>query len=510
MSNLKEHINNLDPEKVVLVHLINNPGYFNKTLSKLDKNHFRNLESQIIMENIKDFNAKYETKPSLKELALFILEQSKYDKQVKDRIKSYIKEIHQETPIDNMDFLLDFTKNFIKKMNLQDVILKSVDKLKKDEIDNTIIGNFEEALSIDFDKNLGMIIDEIERKFEEYNEKFGVLPTGINILDETLGGGIRNKSLITLSGASHSGKTAIKCAITAGLTLNKNNGVYFTLEMSEKDIFKRIDANLLNVQINDINKMSFDEYKERYDKIKPYLGKLFVKEYPAGSLDVNMIRSIIDDIESQYNIKLDFIVIDYIGLMNSTRVRMNSGLYTFYKSISEELHGLSKKLDIPVITSTQLNRSAYNNLEAGMENVSDSMGIVMTSDVFINILNDEELRNNSQIMFKFDKNRYTGKLSKIILNADFSKVKIWGEDDEPVSKMNLDIDVSSINISTNNTNSKVEENKNTIENINKNDNTNSKQVKIEKSNSFGIPEVDLDLSQLNVTKDDEFDDFEFD
>jgi len=171
---------------------------------------------------------------------------------------------------------------------------------------------------------------------------------------------------------------------------------------------------------------------------------------------------------------------------------------------------LSKKLDIPVITSTQLNRSAYNNLEAGMENVSDSMGIVMTSDVFINILNDEELRNNSQIMFKFDKNRYTGKLSKIILNADFSKVKIWGEDDEPVSKMNLDIDMSSINISTNNTNSKVEENKNTIENINKNDNTNSKQVKIEKSNSFGIPEVDLDLSQLNVTKDDEFDDFEFD
>jgi len=469
MNNLKEHINNLDPEKIVIYHLIKNPRYFNKVISKIDKKHFRTLESQIIIENMKDYNSKYENKPSLKELALYILEKSKYDKNVKDKIKLYLKNLKEESPVQNLEFLLDFTKNFIKKMNLQDVILQSVDKLKKDKIDNTIIGSFEEALNVEFDKNLGMSIDDLEIRFQEYKEIHKIIPTGINVLDEVLGGGVRPKSLVSFAGPSHSGKTAIKCAVAAGLTINKSNGVYFTLEMSEKDIFKRIDANLLGIEINELNNMSFDEYKQKYDQIKPHLGKLFVKEYPAGSLDVNIIRSIIDDIELQYGLKIDFIIIDYLGLMNSIRVRMNVGLYTFYKSIAEELHALAKRLDIPVITSAQLNRSAYNNLEAGMENVSDSMGVVMTSDVFINILSDEELKSNSQIMFKFDKNRYTGKLNKILLNADFARTSFWGVDDEQAPKLDL---------SMNN---------------------------IKNENSFGIPEVDLSGIDTSKIEEDEWD-----
>ena len=223
--------------------------------------------------------------------------------------------------------------------------------------------------------------------------------------------------------------TAMMCAISAGFTKQKKNGLYVTLEMPEVDILKRVDANILDTPIYKFDEMTWEEYKQKYDSMKNYLGRMFVKEYPAGSFSTFDLEKLKYDIEQENNLKLDYIIIDYMGLMKSTRVKLSQGSYLYFKSISEELHGFAKKHNIPIISSFQMNRGAYNNLEAGMESISDSMGVIMTADVSMLLLSNEQLKEQKQVMLKTEKNRYTGKLDKILLEVDWPKMKFKGVDE---------------------------------------------------------------------------------
>ena len=223
--------------------------------------------------------------------------------------------------------------------------------------------------------------------------------------------------------------TALMNAFAAGFARQKKNGLYITLEMPEVDILKRIDANILDTEIYKFDEMTWEEYKSKYDKIKNEIGNLYVKEYPAGTFSTFDLEKLKYDIEEENNIKLDYIIIDYMGLMKSTRVKLNQGSYLYFKSIAEELHGFAKKHNIPIISAFQLNRSAYNNLEAGLENISESIGVIMTADVSMLLLSNEELKSNNQIMLKTEKNRYTGKLDKILLEANWPKMQFKGVDD---------------------------------------------------------------------------------
>jgi len=255
--------------------------------------------------------------------------------------------------------------------------------------------------------------------------------------------------------------TALMNAFAAGFTRQKKNGLYVTLEMPEVDILKRIDANILDTEIFKFDEMTWEEYKSKYDKIKDNIGNLYVKEYPAGSFSTFDLEKLKYDIEEENNIKLDYIIIDYMGLMKSTRVKLNQGSYLYFKSIAEELHGFAKKHNIPIISAFQLNRSAYNNLEAGLENISESIGVIMTADVSMLLLSNEELKSNNQIMLKTEKNRYTGKLDKIILQVDWPKMKFKGLEDD------ADDVIEDLNKSFGSTQNELIENKydNTTENI---------------------------------------------
>lgn len=424
-------INKLDGEKTILYHLLKNSAYFYKVFNKLNLNVFKNNEAKIIYKYLKKYYSKFEKKPTIKELALFILNSSLSDIE-KNKIKQYLKDLNTETEIKNFDFLLDFTEKYLKKISLTDAILESVEILKKDEtLDGIdIITKFENALNYKFDTDLGMELkSSIEERFKQYKAKFETLPTGIIAIDKILGGGFRNKTLSLILAPSHQGKSALMCAFAAGFARQKKNGLYITLEMPEVDILKRIDANILDTEIYKFDEMTWEEYKSKYNKIKNLLGNLYVKEYPAGTFSTFDLEKLKYDIEEENNIKLDYIIIDYMGLMKSTRVKLNQGSYLYFKSIAEELHGFAKKHNIPIISAFQLNRSAYNNLEAGLENISESIGVIMTADVSMLLLSNEELKSNNQIMLKTEKNRYTGKLDKILLEANWPKMQFKGVDD---------------------------------------------------------------------------------
>jgi replicative DNA helicase len=441
--------NKLDGEKVIIFHLLKNSAYFYRVFNKLRKNVFKKQETQIIYEYIKKFYSEFEKQPSIKELALYILN-STLPQISKDKVIKYFKEeLKGETEIKNFDFLIDFTEKYLKKVALTDAILESVEIIKKDDsLDGIdIITKFENALDFKFDTDLGMELKSSkEERFKKYKEKYDSIPTGIKVIDDILGGGIRPKTLLLVLSPSHGGKSALLSAISAGLTRQKRNGLYITLEMPEQDILKRVDANLLDTPIYKFEEMTWEEYKAKYDAIENQIGNLFVKEYPAGSFSTFDLEKLKYDIEQENNIKLDYIVIDYLGLMKSTRVKLNQGSYLYFKSISEELHGFAKKHNIPILSAFQLNRGAYNNLEAGMESISESLGVIMTADVSMLLLSNEQLKEQKQVMLKTEKNRYTGKLDKVLLEVDWPKMKFKGVDeaDDVIEDLNKTFGMDSL------------------------------------------------------------------
>ena len=423
-------------------------AFIYKVFNKLNKNVFKKQETSIIFDFIQKFYKEFEKKPTIKELALYIYNSSLEDHLKKKVIEYFKTELKGETEISNFDFLIDFTEKYLKKVALTDAILESVEVLKKDEsLDGVdIISKFENALDYKFDTDLGMeLILSLEERFNRYKEKFDTIPTGIKVIDEILGGGVRPKTLITILSPSHGGKSALLSAFSAGFSKQKKNGLYITLEMPEVDILKRIDANILQTDIWKFEEMDWETYHNMYSKIKNRLGRLFVKEYPAGSFSTFDLTKLMYDIEQENDLKLDYIIIDYMGLMKSTRVRLNQGSYLYFKSIAEELHGFAKKHNIPVITAFQLNRSAYNNTDAGLESVSESLGVIMTADVSILLLSNEQLKEQKQIMLKTEKNRYTGKLDKVLLQVDWPKMTFKGVEDNENVMNELNQEFTSLN-----------------------------------------------------------------
>lgn len=246
--------------------------------------------------------------------------------------------------------------------------------------------------------------------------------------------------------------TAFKINSTANFLLRQKNVVYFTLEMPEEEIAKRIDANLLNVPINDLKKLSFEEYQKRFKELGN-LGHLRIKEYPAGVLNTTMIKSYIQKLQNKDGFIPDVIVIDYLGLMSSTRISLSkAGSYQYYKSIAEEVHALAKELDIPILTGFQLNRSAYNNVDAGMETISDSIGVVQTADSIIALLSNEKLRQEKTTMVKFLKNRIGGYLTSHLVKfePEYSRFTDLEDDysqeyiETVEQKMNQDININGL------------------------------------------------------------------
>jgi len=222
--------------------------------------------------------------------------------------------------------------------------------------------------------------------------------------------------------------SSLLMSVAASYTLKGFDAVYFTLEMPQEEIAKRIDANLINVPANDLHTLTLETFKS---KIPKNIGDLHIKEYSSGNLSVLGIKSYLKELYAQTGKMPKLIFIDYLALMKSDRVTLGkAGGYLYYKSIAEELHGMAKELGVAVITAQQLGRAAFDNLEAGADDVADSIGVIQTADVAFGLLSTELLRNEDKVMVSFWKNRYTGRLDKYVVNVDYGRALYWGEPDD--------------------------------------------------------------------------------
>jgi hypothetical protein len=229
---------------------------------------------------------------------------------------------------------------------------------------------------------------------------------------------------------SGGGKSLAMCDVAASHLRRGKNVLYITLELAEERIAERIDANLMNVEVNRIKEMSRDEYITKIDNIAAKShGKLFIKEYPPGSAHAGHFRALIEELKVKKNFVPDIIYIDYLGICASSRVKMNGSMnsYSYLKYVSEELRGLGVEFDVPVVTAGQVNRSGFATSDFDLTSISDSMGIVHTCDLILGIIRTEELDELGQIMWKQLKNRFgdIGYYTRFVVGVNRAKMKLY-------------------------------------------------------------------------------------
>lgn len=443
-------------EEVVLNGLMMSDKFFSRSFSHLDNTLFQGAESSVIFGTIKEYVKKYQERPNAREIGLAIKEAKDININLKTNSISKFKEIIKEGKIDNIDFLLDKTEKWVQEVKLTKTIFNAADIIKGGKEFQPIVGMVEDALKVSFDSSIGLDYNiSEEERLAYYKSKETYTETSIPSLNKALGGGVRPSSLFMVAATSHGGKSAFKVALSCDLLLKKENVLFVTLEMPELEIAKRIDANLMGVTINELGTFSNDVLHKKWTDTQNNIGKLVIKEYGAGTFNALHLKSLLDELKSKKDFVPDAICIDYLGLMTSHRATHNSNSYDMLGKVAEDLHAIAKETynskgnkGIKMITSSQLNRGAYGNMEAGMESVSESLKIMMTADVALLLISSDQMREQNQQVWKLVKNRYTGNMSSLMVNVDFTRMKYedFSDEETPINNIIEDISTTELDL----------------------------------------------------------------
>ena len=302
------------------------------------------------------------------------------------------------------------------------------------------------ALAVTFDTNIGHdYIENVDERFDYYTTTEERIPFDLDLFNQITKGGLPNKTLNIALAGTGVGKSLFMCHCAgAALTMGKNV-LYITMEMAEERIAERIDANLLNIPIDQLENMSRDMFTNKVSQISAKTnGKLIIKEYPTGSANASHFRALLNELKLKKNFVPDMIYIDYLNICSSARMRAMGGSinsYTYIKSIAEELRGLAVEFNVPIISATQTTRSGYSNDDVGLEDTSESFGLPATADLMFALISNEELANNRQILVKQLKNRYNDPVAngRFVVGVDRSKMRLY-DVDQSTNPMNQEED----------------------------------------------------------------------
>ncbi len=418
----------------ILEGLTNNIEYTRKTIPFLKEEYFSSDVEKTIFNIQKEFFDKHNQCITLE--ALYVELNS----------RAIIESLHKScvglvsdfsTTPQNVDWLVETAERFCKDRAVYNAIMQSIGiidgnekKFKPDAIPSIL----QDALAVSFDTAIGHdYFGDAEVRYDSYHDVEEKIPFDIDILNKITNGGVTRKSLSVFIGGSGSGKSLFMCHHASHCLRSGYNVLYITLEMAEKKIAERIDANLFDVNINDIKTISKGSYLGRVGKIKDKTqGTLVIKEYPTASAHAGHFRSLIEELKMKKNFTADIIFVDYLNICSSQKVNaMNNNSYTIVKSIAEELRALSMHYNVPVITASQLNREGSGSTDVSMSNISESMGTAFTVDLMIALIVTDELNKMGQMFFKQLKNRY-GDLStytRFMVGVDKAKMKFYNLED---------------------------------------------------------------------------------
>jgi len=424
-------------ELYILKALLSDVAYTAKYLDKLEHKFFEDSVGKVI-HVIDRFYAVYNKIPTIDQITQSLL--PKYLKNDQERIDECIDSIQQCRSLDDVkDFatwVSDETKVFIKRKKLEAAMVDAVHLMEEGKMDEAV-SRVMKVTEINFDDNLGIdYFEDLKMRMEELRNPATVIPSGLNKLDEAIGGGWRNKSLIIFGAATNVGKTLIMGDITAKLIDRGYNALYITLEINEHLLANRIDSNLTETKMSDLTSdvdelsrrilayRSQREEANRTDPTIPPVGRFLIKEYAPGYLNANTILALLRELQLKKNFKPDFIVVDYIGLMIPNGKSFSDNTYGRMKTVSEELRAVSSLHKIPVFSAVQLNREGYKTNDVGLEKTSDSMGIPMSADVMIMVTRDESGDQNNLMHWTVAKSRWSRNGAKFVIHVDYDYMRL--------------------------------------------------------------------------------------
>ena len=430
-------------EVIILNKLLTDEQYLRKVIPFVQGEYFADAQQRLLFEAINKFVVKYNALPTKEALKIDF----KDDKNITEQDLTALDTLLERTqvPIDvNEKWLLDSTETFCKDKAVYNAIVHSIHVLDgRDKINSKdgIPDRLREALGVSFNKNVGHdYIDNAESRFEYYHRKESRLPFDLDLFNKITNGGIPNKTLNICLAGTGVGKSLFMCHVAASILAQGKNVLYITLEMAEERIAERIDANLMNITMDDLKDLSKSMFDTRIDKIKSKTqGKLIIKEYPTASAHVGHFKALLNELKLKREFIPDIIFIDYLNICASSRFKPGNGVnsYTYVKAIAEELRGLAVEHDLPVFSATQTTRSGFSNSDVELTDTSESFGLPATADFMFALISNEDLEKLGQLLVKQLKNRYNDPSAnkRFMVGVDRSKMKLF--DLEPSAQQGL-------------------------------------------------------------------------
>ena len=431
MAPLSLNINNERIEISILRNLIFNEEFTRKTIPFVKEIYFTKREEKILFQEINSFVEKYKNLPTRESLLIEL----SYRKDINDEEVKSVKELLSTLHAEEVDqqWLLDTTEKFCKDRAVHNAVLEGIKILDgKDQkrTQEAIPSILADALAVSFDNHIGHdYIEDADARFKFYHTKEKKYQFDLSYFNKITKGGVPSKTLNIALAGTGVGKSLFMCHCASAYLSQGLNVLYITLEMAEERIAERIDANLLDVTMDDLHALPKDLYDSKILKIKNKTnGQLIIKEYPTASAHSGHFRSLLNELALKKSFRPDVLFIDYLNICASARFKGgNISSYFYIKAIAEELRGLAVEFNVPIFSATQTTRTGFISTDIGLEDTSESFGLHATADFMFALMSNEELEQLGQMKVKQLKNRYNDPSinRSFIVGVDRAKMKLY-------------------------------------------------------------------------------------
>ena len=419
-------------ETTILRNLVHDEEYLRKVIPFIEPDYFSDHTDRVIFQEIAEFIVKYD-KPATQEILNIELEDR--TDVTEEEYKSAKEFIGSLGPVPtNNDWLMDTTEKWCRDRAIYLALMKSIkiadgqdEKKGRDAIPSIL----SDALSVSFDNHIGHdYLNDYQERYEAYHRKEDRIPFDLEYFNKITKGGLPNKTLNIALAGTGVGKSLFMCHMASSVLLQGRNVLYITAAMAEEKIAERIDANLLNVNVQELTDLPKVMFEKKVNNLaKKTQGQLIIKEYPTATAHAGHFRALLNELSLKKSFKPDIIFVDYLNICASSRYKGSANInsYTLVKSIAEELRGLAVEVQVPIVSATQTTRSGYGSSDVELTDTSESFGLPATADLMFALISTEELEGLGQIMVKQLKNRYNDPTinKRFVVGIDRAKMRLY-------------------------------------------------------------------------------------
>jgi len=420
-------------EEIALSKLILEEDYCRKVMPFIKDEYFDMFTNRLLFQTIQEYIGEYDVNPEPNALKIEIEKRRDITEETYKEIETFLDNLDRDHY--NEDWLMETTEKWCKERAVYLALMESVkiaDGQDKTRTKDAIPSIMSEALGVCFDDHVGHdYISDAEARYDFYHRKEEKIPFDIDYFNKITKGGLPNKTLNIALAGTGVGKSLFMCHCASASLLQGRNVLYITLEMAEEKIAERIDANLLDIPIQQLTDpmLTKERYTRKVESLKQKTtGRLVIKEYPTASAHVGHFEALLNELSLKKGFHPDIVFVDYLNICASSRYKgtiVNS--YTYVKSIAEELRGLAGKLNVPIVSATQTTRSGYGNSDVDITDTSESFGLPATADLMVALISTEEMEQLGQIMVKQLKNRYNDPtvFKRFVVGIDRAKMRLY-------------------------------------------------------------------------------------